>query len=206
MEKDSFDTQANRDDNSIEPEKKFMEISQNKDFNIKKEILEWVQAIVIAFVIALLIRTFVFSLIRVQGYSMIPTLQHNDRLIVTKLMYKPKQGDIIILRPPMHKNTYYVKRVIAVSGQTVDIDFKKHIVYVDGKALIENYVNEPIAQPGDIQFPRTVPENTVFVLGDNRNDSRDSRYSDIGMVPYQSIIGKAIFRIWPINKLGSVYK
>lgn len=203
MDKESFDIQA--DENNVNDEA-LHSSTANRQFNIKKEILEWVQAIVIALVIALVIRTFVFSLIRVDGHSMVPTLQHNDRLIVTKLMYKPQQGDIIILRPPMHKNTPFVKRIIALPGQTVDIDFKKHKVLVDGVELKEPYINEPTVQRGDVKFPVVVPENTVFVLGDNRNNSRDSRYSDVGMVPYKSIIGKAVFRIWPLNNFGSIYR
>ncbi len=177
-----------------------------ENFNFKREIFEWVQAIVVALVIALVIRTFVFELIKVNGQSMLPTLEHNDRLVVVKMLYKPEQGDIIILHPPHEERGPYVKRVIAVAGQTVDVDFTRHKVYVDGKALEEDYINEPIAQRGDMKFPQTVPEDSVFVLGDNRNNSRDSRYLDVGMIPYESVIGKVTIRIWPLNKIGSVYK
>ncbi|NLY43806.1 MAG: signal peptidase I [Clostridiaceae bacterium] len=168
--------------------------------------MEWIQAIVIALVIAFVIRTFFFTMIRVDGQSMEPTLHHNDRLIVTKFMYKPKQGDIIILRPPMHKDTPYVKRIIALPGQEVNIDFENKIVYVDGVPLDEPYIAEPTATKGDIDFPVVVPEDTVFVLGDNRNRSRDSRFSDVGMIPFDSIIGKATIRLWPLKDFGSIYK
>ncbi|MGE4283360.1 MAG: signal peptidase I [Clostridia bacterium] len=203
MDKEPFDIEENDSDTN---EEIVQQTTSSQVFDFKKEIKEWVQAIVIALVIAVIIRTFVFSLIRVDGQSMVPTLQHNDRLVVVKMMYKPKQGDVIILTPPMHKNTPYVKRIIALPGQTVDIDFKKHVVTVDGNPLVEPYINEPTAQRGDVEFPQTVPENTVFVLGDNRNNSRDSRYSDVAMVPYKEIVGKANFRIWPLSRIGSIYK
>ncbi|WHH59427.1 signal peptidase I [Petroclostridium sp. X23] len=202
MDKEHFNIENNENDIAQETSQQSVPVQA---FDYKKEIREWVQAIVIALVIALVIRTFVFSLIRVDGQSMVPTLNHNDRLIVVKLMYKPKQGDVIILTPPMHKDTPYVKRVIALPGQTVDIDFENHVVKVDGKPLSEPYINEPIAQRGDVKFPQTVPEDTVFVLGDNRNNSRDSRYSDVGMVPFKAVMGKASLRIWPLNRFGSIY-
>lgn len=196
MEKEPFEMNNNQEE----------ENTKTQNYDIKKEILEWVQAIAIALVIAIVIRTYVFSLIKVNGHSMLPTLHHNERLVVVKLGYTPKQGDIIILNPPEKERGPFVKRVIAVEGQTVNIDFEKHKVYVDGVALEEDYINEPTIQRGNIAFPVTVPEDHVFVMGDNRNNSRDSRYTDVGMIPYKEIIGKVTIRIWPLNRLGSVYK
>lgn len=175
-------------------------------FNWKKELIEWAEAIIIAVVLALIIRTFVFNIVMVDGDSMLPTLNDRDRLIVWKLGYTPKQGDIIIFRPEAHKNTPYVKRVIAVPGQTVEIDFSKGIVKVDGEVLEEDYIYQRTKNPGNIDFPITVEPNTVFVLGDNRNNSRDSRFKDVGLVSYDSIMGKAVCRIWPFNRFGSIYK
>ncbi len=180
-------------------------IEPHHKYDMKKEIFEWVQAIVIAVVIALVIRTFVFSLIKVNGQSMYPTLHHDDRLIVVKLMYKPNHGDIIILNPPEKKRGPFVKRVIALPGQVVDIDTKTHNVSVNGKMIEEDYINEKTVRLGDTQFPFQVPENHVFVMGDNRNNSLDSRYSSLGPVPYKSIIGKVTFRIWPFNQIGNIY-
>lgn len=210
MDKESFNTQP---DDSIDFQQGQQDGIQElgdklngHQFDLKKEILEWVQAIVIALVIAFVIRTFFFTMIKVDGQSMEPTLHHNDRLIVTKFMYKPKQGDIIILRPPMYQDTPYVKRIIALPGQEVDIDAEKNIVYVDGVPLDEPYIAEPTATKGNIDYPQIVPENTVFVLGDNRNRSRDSRFRDVGMIPYDAIIGKASIRLWPLKDFGSIYK
>ncbi len=177
MEKEPFEPQP------IKETETSQEIQQPdiQPFNWKREIIEWTQSIVLALIIALFIRTFIFSLIRVEGNSMLPTLHNNDRLVVVKLMYKPKQGDVVIFRPPLHKDTPYVKRIIALPGQTVDIDFQKHQVIVDGKILDEVYINEPTANRGNATFPQTVPEDSIFVLGDNRNNSSDSRHNDLGM-------------------------
>lgn len=203
MDKNSFDVHSE----SQEVNQDLVnEVIKEASFNWKKELLEWTQAIVIALVVALVLRTFVFTLVRVSGSSMEPTLHNNDRLVVRRFMYTPKRGDVIILRPPMHKDTPYIKRVVALPGETVDIDFENHIVYIDGKPIKEEYINEPTARPGNMQFPLTVEEDTVFVLGDNRNNSRDSRYSDVGLIPYDSIMGRASFRIWPLNQLGSFYE
>mgnify|MGYP000260011182 FL=1 len=177
-------------------------------FNWKKEALDWVTSIAVALIIALLIRRFVFTLVRVDGPSMNPTLTHNDTLFTSRLMYTPKVGDIIIFRPPASPKTPYVKRVIATEGQTVDIDPLTGTVTVDGKAYDEPYIAEPIqpSRMGDMEYPFTVPEGTVFVLGDNRNNSHDSRDSDVGAVPVKNIIGKAQFRLLPLSTFGSLYK
>ena len=177
-------------------------------FNWKKEALDWVTSIAVALIIALLIRRFVFTLVRVDGPSMNPTLTHNDTLFTSRLMYTPKVGDIIIFRPPASPKTPYVKRVIATEGQMVDIDPLTGTVTVDGKAYDEPYIAEPIqpSRMGDMEYPFTVPEGTVFVLGDNRNNSHDSRDSDVGAVPVKNIIGKAQFRLLPLSTFGSLYK
>ena len=177
-------------------------------FNWKKEALDWVTSIAVALIIALLIRRFVFTLVRVDGPSMNPTLTHNDTLFTSRLMYTPKVGDIIIFRPPASPKTPYVKRVIATEGQTVDIDPLTGTVTVDGKAYDEPYIAEPIqpSRMGDMESPFTVPEGTVFVLGDHRNNSHDSRDSDVGAVPVKNIIGKAQFRLLPLSTFGSLYK
>lgn len=178
--------------------------SAKKDLkkSLKKEIVEWVQAIVIAVVLALLIRNFVFTVVRVDGQSMEPTLQHNDRMIVWRLGYTPKQNDIVIFNPPGEKNVYWIKRVIATEGQHVEIDYTSGSVYVDGEKIDEPYLGEQmLAQP---QLPITeidVPEDCVFVLGDNRNHSTDGRV--IGPVSEDRIVGKAALRFWPFTGIGT---
>ena len=207
----------------------------NKKRSVLREIWEWVYTIIIALIIAMLIKTFLFDVVKVDGSSMFPTLIDGDRLIITKLGYTPKQGDIVILDstykereehfsqiaseqgkdelgffakltesfglPESLKKRYYVKRVIATPGQTVDLKDGK--VYIDGEILDEPYYTG-ITSPIDsaMEFPLTVEEDTVFVMGDNRPRSKDSRSSDLGLVPYDAVLGKSQIRIWPLPDMG----
>lgn len=178
-----------------------------------KEILEWIVAIAGALMLAILLRTYVFQLIKVDGPSMETTLHNNQKLIVYKLDYmfsKPKQGDIIVFMKekgpfniiPYFSEIDYIKRVIAIPGQTVDIKDGK--VYIDGLTLAEPYITQETARSGDMQFPLKVEGGTVFVLGDNRNNSKDGRFTDVGLIKYENIRGKAVIRIWPFNEFGYV--
>ncbi len=173
--------------------------------SMKKELLDWIISIVVALAVALFIRQFIFTLVRVDGPSMLPTLHHNDTLYVNRFMYTPEVGDIIIFRPPNSPDTPYVKRVIATAGQEVIVDAAEHTVYVDGVELVEDYISEELVSAGTMKYPYTVPEDHVFVLGDNRNNSRDSRDASVGAVPHKNIIGKVIFRLLPVSDFGSVY-
>ncbi len=175
------------------------EVEEVVQKSFKREILEWILCIVIAVGLALIIRQFVFNVVKVDGASMENTLKHNDRLIVWKLGYTPAKEDIIVLHQANHKP--YIKRIIATEGQNVDIDFFTGTVYVDGKEIDEPYIKELTARRGDVKFPVTVPEDCVFVMGDNRNNSSDSRFSDVGMVHKSDILGKAIFRFWPLTSI-----
>lgn len=171
----------------------------SKKKSIKKEFTEWVQAIVIAVVLALVIRNFVFTVVRVDGQSMEPTLQHNDRMIVWRLGFEPEQGDIIIFNPPGYdKNVYWVKRVIATEGQHVEIDYSQNSVYVDGEKLSEEYLGERMQNMGTLT-QIDVPKDCIFVLGDNRNHSTDGRV--IGPVSKDSVVGGAVLRFWPFTKV-----
>lgn len=168
--------------------------------SMQREILEWILSILIAVVLAYVIRQFIFTVVKVEGASMQPTLMNEDRLIVWRLGYKPDNGDIIVL----HQEGYppYIKRIIATEGQTIDIDFDSHKVYVDGEELQEDYILEPTVLRGDVKFPATVPKDCVFVLGDNRNNSRDSRFEGVGMVTRDEVIGKAVLRFFPFNSIS----
>ena len=172
-----------------------------KGKSFKKELLEWIQAIAIALVLALLIRNFIFTVVRVDGSSMEPTLWHNDRMIVWRLGYEPKAGDIVVFNPPGYEdNIYWIKRVIATEGQTVEIDYSENSVYVDGEKLGESYLGEEMFYLPHLEIKEmTVPEGCVFVLGDNRNHSTDSRV--IGAVSVDRIIGEANLRFFPFNAI-----
>ncbi len=178
---------------------------KNDKMNVSYELFDWLQAIVVAVVITMALRTFVFTLVNVSGQSMEPTLHDHDRMVVVRLNYVPAVGDIIIFKPEMHQDQHYVKRVIATSGQTVDIDVKRGVVIVDGKELSEDYTKDITRTIGNVAFPVTVPPEHVFAMGDNRNNSRDSRFSDVGMISLDSIVGKAVYRFWPVEDLGAVH-
>ncbi len=176
--------------------------------NPHKEAYEWIQCVVIALICCVLIFVFVARVIDVKGHSMEPTLVEGDKIIITRLAGDYDRGDIVVLRQESFREEPLVKRIIAVGGQTVDIDFDAGIVYVDGEALIEPYVNELTYEPEDFESyerPLLVPEGSVFVMGDNRNNSTDSRRSTIGCVDTRCILGKVIFRILPIAKVGAIY-
>ena len=149
--------------------------------------------------------TFVFRAVGVDGSSMVPTLHDGDWMAVRSIVTEVKRGDIVIITQPWDRNVPIVKRVIAVSGDVVNIDFNLHEVYVNGEKLNEPYINEPTALSYDMQFPLTVEEGKVFVMGDNRNDSLDSRSSRIGLIDERYIFGKAEVRLHPI-KDWNIYK
>ena len=138
-------------------------------------------------------------LIGVDGHSMVPTLQDGDRLLVlNSMLYDDyKYGDIVVLRKETFLEEPIVKRVIATEGQTVDIDFDEGVVYVDGQALEEDYIREPTYLDEGLAFPITVPEGCIFLLGDNRNNSMDSRDPSLGPVDVRCVIGKAVALVFP---------
>lgn len=173
---------------------------QEKQTAKGRDLYEWVQSLVGSVLVVVAIFTFVIRMMGVDGHSMLNTLQHGDRLLVVNSMlyHDYKYGDIVILR----KNGVFdddpiVKRVIAVEGQTVDIDFAEGIVYVDGEALEEDYIREPTYTAEGTELPLTVPEGSIFVMGDNRNGSSDSRDYRLGTVDTRYVIGKAAFLIFP---------
>ena len=196
----------------------------NKKTGYLKEIFQWVNAILIALFIALIIRGFIFELVLVDGQSMEDTLFNGQRLIVYKLGYyfaPPKKGDIIILQVadgfavnipvigkssflrkfiPDFKETDYVKRVIGVPGDEIDV--KDGRVYINGEMYKEPYA-KGFTSPKDMEFPIKIPDNEYFVMGDNRENSMDSR--DIGLINTDKIEGKAVLRLWPLDKAGWIY-
>ena len=165
-----------------------------------REAGEWVLSIVVALVIALFLRNYVISFVRVEGSSMVPTLINGERLIVIRCGYKPHAGDIIILNPPSGRGPY-VKRVIAMPGQTIKFDNETGNVFIDGEKLDEPYINNKTTSR---ETEYTVPENSVFVMGDNRGSSHDSRSQDVSFIPYKNVLGKVVFRVWPFTKFGKV--
>ena len=179
--------------------------------SVISSVFEWVDSVVLALVIVMLLFTLFINKVEVKGTSMESTLSEGDQLIITDFNYKPKQGDIIIISrnylntevSAAESKTPIVKRVIATEWQTVEIKDGK--VYVDGAALDEPYYSGITSvMDTSVKYPVTVEEGMVFVMGDNRPHSKDSRSSDLGQVPFDAVIGKAKLRIWPLNKLGFV--
>lgn len=168
------------------------------------EIYEWMQSLVSALLICVIVFAFFVRIIGIIGISMEPTFYEGDSVVISELFYTPEQGDIIVLRKLSFQEEPIIKRVIAVAGQTVDIDFEAGVVYVDGQPLDEPYAAELTRTPIDFDGKITVPENCIFVMGDNRNRSTDSRSNMIGCVDTRYVMGKVLLRLLPIDEFGIV--
>ena len=173
------------------------------------DLFYWLNALTTALVVLVLVFTFFGRLTRVDGHSMDNTLQHNQLLLVWSLGYTPQQGDIVVVNKTTVQHlggSAIVKRVIAVGGQTVDIDYATSSVYVDGELLDEPDIKEPMFDRLGAQGSThiEVPEGSIFVMGDNRNDSDDSRDNLIGPIDEDYVLGKAFFSIFPFSKFGSL--
>ena len=172
--------------------------------NVVKEIISTILYILAVLLGTYLLITFVGQRTSVSGSSMEPTLSNNDQLILDKISYRfsePKRFDIIVFPFQYKENTYYVKRVIGLPGETVQIDLEGNI-YINGEILEEDYGKEKINFPGLAVEPITLGDDEYFVMGDNRNNSSDSRDPSVGNIRRSNIIGKAWVRIWPLNKFG----
>ena len=172
-----------------------------------REVFDWIESIAFALVVVVVIFSFLFRIVMVDGASMVPTLHNQDRLILTNGYYDPQPMDVVVCQiNGANRNRPIIKRVIAVAGQTVDIDFDRGIVIVDGKELDEDsYTRErTFKNPKELEFPIEVPEGRVFVLGDNRNESLDSRYREVGFVKLADVKGKAVFCIFPFDNIGKI--
>ncbi|MGW8114701.1 signal peptidase I [Caproicibacterium sp. NSD3] len=169
-------------------------------------IYEWVEAIIAALIIVTLFFSAFFRVAEVDGTSMIPNLYSGDRVFLTGIYTKPVNGDVVVIAPNGSEEVPLIKRVIATENQTVDIDRTSGKVSVDGVELDETrYIgNNRTDQESDLQFPLTVPSGHVFVLGDNRSVSKDSRSADIGFIDQKDIIGKALLVIFPFDRMGGI--
>lgn len=209
--------EINNELNSIENdnlENKLIEEAE-KENSFKSFIFDWLEVLVHAIIAVVICFSFLFRIATIDGPSMQNTLQDGERVIISNLFYTPQVGDIVVISRNKENSVYtmnesntpIIKRIIATEGQTVDIDFNEGIVYVDGIALDEPYTRTPTNLKWDIQFPVTVDEGCVFVLGDNRNDSIDSRSSSIGeygMIDTRYILGHAVYRVFPFDRMGKI--
>ena len=173
--------------------------------NIIKELFGWIIYILIIVGLTYMIITFVGQRTRVSGSSMETTLSDGDNLIVDKISYRfrdPRRYEIIVFPYKYEKDTYYIKRIIGMPGETVQV--KDGSVYINGERLDEGYGNEPMADPGIAKDIITLGDDEYFVLGDNRNHSADSRESSVGVLHRRDLLGRAWIRIWPFNKFGVI--
>ena len=167
-----------------------------------RELYDWIYCLLFALVVCVVLFAFVFHVIDVVGSSMVPTLHNGDKMLVSGLFYTPKAGDVIVFKKNEYDpNKALVKRVIATEGQEINMDFANGIVYIDGEAIAEPYINELTYNKLDFIGPKTVPAGCVFVMGDNRNASVDSRKSEIGMLDTRLILGLAYAVIYPLSVL-----
>ena len=178
---------------------------EEKKLGWKKNTMLYIHDLIYLLAGIMIVFLLVFRVIVVSGSSMYSTLLDGDYLLLLSNVFyqEPENGDIVVISKESFDNGKpIVKRVIATEGQTVDIDFDKGIVYVDGTALSEPYINSPTTLSEGTQFPLTVEENCVFVLGDNRGVTKDSRHPQIGIIDNREILGKAIFLMLPGSSHG----
>lgn len=175
-------------------------------FDLAAELFDWVRYIVVSFVAIMLVFTFAASVYSIEQGSMTNTLDPGNRVLVSRLSYTPRRGDIVLFVKHGYSDTPLIKRVIGLPGDVIDYD--SGTLYLNGEALDEPYIREPMThwtrseQP--TEYPATVPDGCVFVIGDNRNDSKDSRMAEIGFVDQRSILGHVLLRVAPLTKFGPV--
>ncbi len=177
---------------------------EEEKLTMSQELYETMRSLVWIVLFIILVFTFVVRVTVVDGQSMENTLFDRDLVLVRSAGYSPEQGDVVVLTKTTFRPQSIIKRVIATGGQTVDVDYAAGAVYVDGTALDEPYIKEAMVMPwwGEGVNHVTIPEGSVFVMGDNRNNSSDSRYPDIGIVDERCVIGHAVAVIFPFADIG----
>ena len=171
--------------------------------SMRVDLYEWIQSLMTALVICMAIFIFIIRVIDVSGSSMFPTLHDGDKMLVSNLFYTPHAGDVVVFKTDRYDpERALVKRVIATEGQEISIDFDRGIVYIDGLPVEEDYIAELTKTKLDFIGSQTVPEGCMFVMGDNRNASTDSRKKEIGMVDQRMLLGRAYYVIFPLSDTG----
>ena len=179
-------------------------VDQRKRLERHKALLEWYEALIFGAVLVVLLFTFVFRVAVVQGSSMNPTLQSGDRVLLWSAGYTPQRGDVVVVDGYTSYEKALCKRIIALGGDEINIDFASGEVWVNGQLLEEDYIAHPTQLSEGVSFPLTVPEGTVFVMGDNRMNSTDSRSPEIGCIDQRDLLGRVVLRILPVTAFGVV--
>ncbi len=178
---------------------------KNKYVKVKKGpwevVYEWMDSFVFSIILIFLVFVFGFRIVGVDGESMMPTLNHGDWLAVKAINTNIERGDIVVITQPNITKEPLVKRVIAVGGDTLDINFMSGEVKVNGEIIDEPYIYATTHNPGDFDKPIRIPEGYLFVMGDNRNDSLDSRFNSIGVIDERYVLGVADLRLYPFGDL-----
>lgn len=210
MDNDNKFGEVSEEDIKLAGEAAPEDIKEKPPVDIKDEILEWCESFVFALFIVILVFTFFFRIVQVEGESMTNTLQDKDRLIMTHLNYTPEKDDIVVINST-YLNKTIIKRVIGTEGDHVTVDYNSNTVTVNGEKLDDEHIKEvmydtglfdPTYETSSGVYEYDVPEDYIFVMGDNRNGSKDSRY--IGFVEEDTVLGKAVFRLFPFNAFGSI--
>lgn len=176
------------------------ELEKQEKSTFSQKLVEFAGIIASAIIAIMLIFTFAFRIVGVSGPSMMNTLKHGDWLLVSAFTTEAERGDIVIVTQPNSFNEPIVKRVIAVGGDTIDIDFDTATVYINGEAIDEPYLGSPTTDDeGAWTYPLTLKEGQVFVMGDNRQHSTDSRSADIGLIDENYILGQVMVRFSPLS-------
>ncbi len=178
------------------------ETPEEEKGSFKLDLFYWTQTLVSVLIFLILLFALVGRVIEVKGSSMVPTLHEGDLMLLQSIGYTPRQGDVVVLRKDSFMNDPIVKRVIATGGQHVTIDYGAGAVYVDGVALDEPYINEIMTSPISPEMSISdveVPEGSIFVMGDNRNHSSDSRHESLGTVDERYVLGKALWVVFPFR-------
>jgi len=183
-----------------------------EEYSLTDDLLEWCESFVVAIFVVILVFIFLLRIIEVSGPSMNPTLWDKERVILTHINYSPENGDIIVCNSE-GLDKLLIKRCIGIGGDTVVVDYNNDTVTVNGKVLDESYRAEPMREISGLDktymtesgvYTYHVPENTVLIMGDNRNHSADGRSSYVGFVKYEDILGKVVFRFFPFGKMGTL--
>ena len=170
-----------------------------------REAADWLVSIGLAVLLFFVVREFVFRTARVDGNSMLPTLEHGDMVILNRFAYvvgTPRVGDIVAFPYAENPSEHYIKRIIAAPGDIVNL--REGLFWVNDVMLQDDFSDELVISTGDVVFPIEIDEGHYFVLGDNRNGSQDSRFTKVGTIPANEMIGKATVPIWPLGRIGSV--
>lgn len=189
-----------KDENTEQLDKKKVE---QKEYSLMREIMSTIVYLLIVVGITFLIVQYVGQRTFVNGDSMNNTLEDGDNLIVDKISYRfkdPERFDIIVFPYQYQEDTFYIKRIIGLPGETVEIE--DGVIYINGEVLEESYGKEVMQNAGVASEPITLEADEYFVLGDNRNDSSDSRDPSVGNIKEKDIVGRAFLRIWPFDKFG----